>query len=45
VQAALRLPPDRRVAALVAALGAEHGRWLDFSERRLQRFGHQPTDF
>jgi tetratricopeptide (TPR) repeat protein len=45
VQAALRLPPDRRVAALVAALGAEHGRWLDFSERRLRRFGHQPTDF
>jgi hypothetical protein len=45
VQAALRLPPERRVAALVAALGAEHGRWLDLSERRLRRFGLDATEF
>jgi hypothetical protein len=45
VRAALVLPPDRRVAAVVAALGAEHGRWLDFSERRLRRFGFRGTAF
>ena len=36
---ALRLPHDRRAAAIVGVLGAEHRRWLDFSEQRLRRFG------
>jgi hypothetical protein len=37
---AMRLPGDSRVAAIVAVLGAEHRRWLDFSEQRLRQFGH-----
>ena len=36
---ALRFPHDRRAAAIVGVLGAEHRRWLDFSEQRLRRFG------
>jgi hypothetical protein len=45
VRAALLLPSERRAAGLVAALGAEHGRWLDFSERRLRRFGFRGAAF
>ena len=45
VRAALMRPPAQRIAAVVAALGAEHGRWLDFSERRLRRFGVRATGF
>ena len=45
LRAALQLPSERRVSALVAALGAEHGRWLSFSERRLRHFGFQATQF
>ena len=42
---AMRLPGDSRVAAIVAVLGAEHRRWLDFSEQRLRRFGHAVDRF
>ncbi len=42
---ALRLPPDQRAAAIVGVLGAEHRRWLDFSEQRLRRFGHSLDRF
>jgi hypothetical protein len=45
IHAALALPPERRVSAIVAALGAEHGRWLTFSEQRLRRFGYRAERF
>lgn len=45
IRAAFPLAPDRRVSAVVAALGAEHGRWLTFSERRLHRFGYRAETF
>jgi hypothetical protein len=37
---AMGLPDDRRAAAILVVLGAEHRRWLDYSEQRLRRFGH-----
>ena len=37
---AMRLSDDRRAAAIIVVLGAEHRRWLDFSEQRLLQFGH-----
>jgi hypothetical protein len=45
IHAALALPAERRVPAIVAALGAEHGRWLTFSEQRLRRFGYDAEKF
>ena len=45
IHAALALPPERRVPAIVAALGAEHGRWLAFSEQRLRKFGYRAERF
>ena len=45
IHAALALPPERQIPAIVAALGAEHGRWLAFSERRLERFGYRAEQF
>jgi hypothetical protein len=45
LRTALSLPPERQVAAVVAALGAEHGRWLTFSEQRLRRFGYDADRF
>jgi hypothetical protein len=41
----LRLPRAQRAAAAAGLLGAEHRRWLDFSEQRLRQFGHAVDSF
>ena len=45
IRTAITLPADRQIPAIVAALGAEHGRWLTFSEQRLRRFGYHSQRF
>ena len=42
---ALQLPEQERAAGIVRVLGAEHRRWLDFSEQRLRQFGHAVDRF